>query len=154
MLDYTVVLDLIQIYTYIRTPQILLLVEAITAIIASSLIFWLIRNSRSQKNKGSITTPLLFSIAYIFIIMGALFLYELTNIHSDNIIIFCIYFIIMTIGEALLSPEGTTLSGRLIHPNNQLYAVSLWGSVPGVGYFFQALLQATSFITIPLRREI
>jgi len=72
--------------------------------------------------------------------MGALFLYELTNIHSDNIIIFCIYFIIMTIGEALLSPEGTTLSGRLIHPNDQLYAVSLWGSVPGVGYFFSSFI--------------
>ena len=130
----TLFYDLIPRVTSIQNPQILVLIDPITAVLLFSFVGVLLKSLKHSKLRHYVT-PIFFFSGFIILLIAIQFMRQMLSSAHYHIYIFILYLSFLTIGEIVMSPEGYTLAGRLLPQALNNYAVGLWRTFYRSGFF-------------------
>lgn len=137
-LNNTLLYDLIPRETQIINPQIITLLDPITAISFFVLVGITIKKIKQSKLRYYVT-PIFFTLSFI-IMQVALHLISIVFLaYQNKTIFFLFYVVLLTVGEVIIAPEGLSLVGRLLPAEIQTYAVALWRTFIGLAFLLSTL---------------
>ena len=132
-LNATLFYDLIPVVTPIHNPQILVLIDPLTAVLLFSFVGLILAKLKHGKLQPYVT-PIFFCSGFVILFIAMHLIQQVLSSGHDNIYIFLIYLSFMTIGEVVIGPEGYSLAGRLLPPALNNYAVGLWRTFIGASF--------------------
>lgn len=137
-LNTTLLYDLIPLQTSVQSPQLMMLADPIIAVLTFVFAIGVVKSLKGTK-LASLTTPILFIIAFILLLTATKTISSVFTHTHHTIELFVLYIALLTLGEVFISPEGFSLTGKLVAPAMMTYTIGLWRAFLGAAFLLSTV---------------